>query len=78
MGEASVRQLRDQGPAVVDRVLRGEHLIITRNGEPVAELRPVRRRPLHRDALVQRFRTLRPLDPAPIRRNIDRTISQTL
>lgn len=78
MGEASVRQLREQSPAVVDRVLRGEHVIITRNGEPVAELRPLRRRPLHRDALVQRFRTLRPLDPARVRRDIDRTISQAL
>ena len=78
MGEASVRQLRNQGAAVIDRVLSGEHVTITRDGEPVAELLPLRRRPLSRDVLVQRFRTLPSLDPALLREDIDRAIDQAL
>ncbi len=73
-----MRQLRNQGAAVIERVLGGEHVTITRDGEPVAELIPLRRRPLTRDVVVQQFRALPPLDPAQIRADIDRTIDQTL
>lgn len=78
MGEASVRQLRNQGAAVIDRVLGGERVTITRDGEPVAELLPLRRRPLNRNVVVQRFRALPPLDPTRLRADIDRTIDQSL
>lgn len=78
MGEATVRQLRNQGAAVIDRVLGGEHVTITRDGEPVAELLPLRRRPLTCDVLLQRFRLLPSLDPALFREDIDRTIDQAL
>ena len=42
----TIRELRNHGGAVVDRVLAGEHLVVTRDGTPVAELRPVQRRGL--------------------------------
>jgi prevent-host-death family protein len=40
----TVRELRNDGGAVLDRVARGEELVVTRNGVEVAELRPRRRR----------------------------------
>jgi prevent-host-death family protein len=36
------RELRNENAKVVDAVVAGETFIVTRNGEPVAELRPVR------------------------------------
>lgn len=38
-----MRDLRNHGAEVVDRLQRGEHLTVTRSGRPVAELIPVRR-----------------------------------
>lgn len=73
-----MRQLRNQGAAVIDRVLGGERVTITRDGEPVAELLPLRRRPLNRNVVVQQFRALPPLDPNRLRADIDRTIDQSL
>ncbi len=36
------RELRDENAKVIEAVMAGETLIITRDGEPVAELRPIR------------------------------------
>ncbi len=36
------RELRNENARVIDAVTAGETFIVTRNGEPVAELRPVR------------------------------------
>lgn len=78
VGEATVRQLRNQGGAVIDRVLGGEHVTITRDGEPVAELLPLRRRPLPREVLLARFRGLTPVDPERFRADLDATIDPAL
>jgi prevent-host-death family protein len=40
----SQRELRNGSAAVMDAVEAGETMIITRNGNPVAELRPIRQR----------------------------------
>jgi prevent-host-death family protein len=37
------RELRNESAAVMDAVEAGETIVVTRNGNPVAELRPVRR-----------------------------------
>ena len=73
-----MRQLRNQGGAVIERVLGGEHVTITRDGKPVAELRPLRRRSLSRAELVARFRGLPPMDPAALRRDVDAAVDQSL
>jgi len=39
MAEVTIRELRNHGGDVVDRVAAGERLIVTRDGRPVAELR---------------------------------------
>lgn len=36
------RELRNDNAKVIDAVAAGETFVVTRNGEPVAELRPVR------------------------------------
>ena len=40
MAQVTVRELRNRGGVVIDRVARGERVTITRDGKPVAELRP--------------------------------------
>ena len=41
MSTVSVQELQDDPAACIDRVEAGEHLVVTRGGQPVAELRPV-------------------------------------
>lgn len=36
------RELRNENARVIEAVTRGESFLVTRNGEPVAELRPLR------------------------------------
>lgn len=40
----SQRELRNSSAAIMNAVEAGETLIVTRSGNPVAELRPIRRR----------------------------------
>ena len=44
----TVRDLRNRGGEVLDRVERGESVIVTRDGRPVAKLRPLPRRSARR------------------------------
>lgn len=44
METVTVRELRNHGGEVLDRVARGEALVVTRDGTEVAELRPRTRR----------------------------------
>ncbi len=44
MNAYSEADARKRLPKLIDRVLRGESVIITRRGKPVAELRPVAKR----------------------------------
>jgi prevent-host-death family protein len=78
MGEASIRDLRNHGGEVIERVRGGEHITITRDGEPVAELRPLLRRRLSAAALVEQFRTVPPVDPERLRADVDAVIHQSL
>jgi prevent-host-death family protein len=74
----TVRELRNDGGAVLDRVARGEELIVTRDGAEVAELRP-RRRPSPAPAdLIERRRRLPKVDPDLLRRDIDGVIDSAL
>ena len=78
MSEASIRELRNNGADVIGRVLAGEVVTITRDGEPVAELRPLPRRRLGARALVERFRGLPPVDADRLRADVDAVIDQSL
>ncbi|MDP8931638.1 MAG: type II toxin-antitoxin system prevent-host-death family antitoxin [Actinomycetota bacterium] len=78
MAEVSIRDLRNHGGDVVDRVQRGEHLTVTRAGRPVAELIPVRRPALKATALLDRWRNLPPVDPQRLRADLDGVIDPSL
>ncbi len=78
MGEVSIRELRNHGGDVVDRVARGEHLTITRSGKPVAELRPLAAPPASTAELVQRRAHLPAVDATKLRADIDALIDPSL
>lgn len=73
-----MRDLRNKGGEVLDRVLAGERVTVTRDGKPVAELRPVPGTRLDAHALVERFRRLQPVDPARFRADVDAVVDQAL
>ena len=74
----TIRDLRNHGGAVVDRVLAGEALVVTRDGAPVAELRPVARPRLSASTLLERWRHLPPVDGAALRADLDRVLDASL
>ena len=78
MGTVTIRDLRNRGGEGVDRVLEGEVLTVTRDGRPVAELRPVGRRGLTATVLLERWRRLPPVDPVALRRDIDAVVDDRL
>ncbi len=78
MSEVTIRELRNHGGAVVNRVVRGERLQVTRAGTPVAELRPVPSPPLTAAVLMARRRHLPLVDPAGLRADLDAVIDPTL
>ncbi|CAN5260698.1 hypothetical protein BH18ACT4_BH18ACT4_00420 [soil metagenome] len=63
---------------MLDRVLAGERITVTRDGRPVAELRPLPANRLGAAALVERFRRLPPVDYVGLRAEIDEVIDQTV
>ena len=70
MAEVSVRELRNHGGEVIDRVIAGEHLTVTRDGRQVAELRPLGRWPLTAAVLIERWSKLPSVDPDRLRADI--------
>lgn len=70
----TVRDLRNKGGEVLAQVERGESVIVTRDGRPVAELRPLPRRSVGAAELISRRRHLPYVDPVALRRDIDAAI----
>lgn len=78
MIEITIRELRNHGGQVVDRVALGERVTVTRDGRPVAMLLPLDPPPLSTLALVSRWASLPPMDPDDLRRDVDSFIDQSL
>lgn len=78
MPEVSIRELRNHGGDVVDRVAAGERLTITRSGRPVAELRPVHGTAATAAVLLRRWRRLPAVDAAALRADLDATLESGL
>jgi prevent-host-death family protein len=78
MAEITIRELRNHGGEVVDRVARGEQITVTRAGKPVAELRPVSRMPLAAETLLARRRRLPPVDYRAMRAELDEVMDPAL
>jgi len=74
MAEVTIRELRNRGGAVVDRVAAGERMTVTRDGRPVAELRPYPSTPLSAAVLLRRWRRLPVVDGRLLRSDIDAVI----
>jgi prevent-host-death family protein len=78
VAEVGVRDLRNRGGEILNRVARGETLTVTRDGDPVAELRPLPKRPLQAERLLERWHTLPVIDPAKLRADIDDLLDPVL
>ncbi len=74
----TVRELRNNGGDVLDRVERGESVIVTRDGHPVAELRPLPRRSPRAAELIARRKRLPRFDPESLRRDVDAVIDPSV
>ncbi|MBV8529297.1 MAG: type II toxin-antitoxin system prevent-host-death family antitoxin [Candidatus Dormibacteraeota bacterium] len=74
MPDVTVRDLRNHGGEVIDRVAHGETVTITRGGRPVAELRPLPSPRLPTRVLIERWSRLPAMDPTRLRRDLDATI----
>ncbi len=73
-----MRELRNQAGRVLDRVLAGERITITRDGRAVARLEPAARGRLGASALIDRFRRLPDVDARRLRDDVDAGLDQRL
>jgi prevent-host-death family protein len=78
MANVTIRELRNHGGEVVDRVEAGESVLITRSGKPVAELRPLPRRGLDATTLLGRWQHVPRVDPVLLRRDLDDILDASL
>lgn len=78
MESVTVRDLRNHGGEVLDRVAGGEGLIVTRDGAEVAELRPRTRRSPSPADLIARRRHLPTVDIGVLRKDLDSLLDATL
>jgi len=74
----TIRELRNRGGAVIDRLGPGEVVIVTRDGEPVAELRRLGRRPLTTEELIARRKNVPRIDYAEMRAELDEIVDPWL
>lgn len=74
----TIRDLRNKGGEVIDRVLEGEVLTVTRDGRQVAELRPLARTAASASILVEHWRLLPRVDPGRLRRDLARVVDDRL
>jgi antitoxin (DNA-binding transcriptional repressor) of toxin-antitoxin stability system len=75
--EITQRELRNASGDIMRALDRGETFVVTRNGTPVGELRPVLRRQFVRAALVRAaFAGAAPIDSGRFRREVDAVLDQ--
>lgn len=79
MGEISQRELRNDSGRIMRALVEGETFIVTRNGEPVGELFPLRRhRFVRAEAAVELFRGAAPIDAERLRGDLDELAAQDI
>jgi len=78
MAEVSIRDLRNRGGEVIDRVEAGERLTVTRDGRPVAELRPLPVRSIGGAALLKRWSRVPFIDSHRLRGDLDRLVKPSV
>lgn len=75
------RELRNDNAQVIDAVVSGETFVVTRNGVPVAELRPIRnarRRFVPKTDLLAVAASGPHVDLEQFRADLDRVVDQSL
>lgn len=78
MGTVNVRELRNHGGEVLDRVAAGEVIIVERSGRPVAQLTRLPQAELSTTELVEQARHLPPMDYEALRRDLDEILDPSL
>ena len=73
-----MRELRNNGGRVLQRVADGETLTVTMDGQPIAELRPVPGRAIPAATLLKRWRQLPPINAQQLRADLDRVLDSSL
>ncbi|MEX2548942.1 MAG: hypothetical protein WD638_01840 [Nitriliruptoraceae bacterium] len=73
----SQRELRNDSGAIMRALDRGEAFLVTRNGIPVGELRPARRRFVSRDLLLAAFASAPHIDAERFRDELDAVLDQS-
>ena len=76
--EITQRELRNDSGEIMRQLDHGETFVVTRNGVPVGQLSPLRRRRfVTADTAIAAFRGAPPIDLTLLRRDLDRAASQT-
>jgi prevent-host-death family protein len=78
MAEVSIGDLRNRSREVIDRVEAGERLTVTRDGRPVAELRPLPVRSIGGAALLKRWSRVPFIDSHRLRADLDRLVKPSV
>jgi len=78
MSEVSVRELRNYGGQILDRVEGGESMTITRDGTPVARLSPLPTPRLSAAALVEHWKNVPVIDADELREDISEVLDLDL
>ena len=75
--EITQRELRNESGDIMRGLDRGESYVVTRNGVPVGELRPVRRsRFVAADVVIGAFAASARIDAGRFRDDVDRGVDQ--
>jgi len=78
MAKVTVRDLRNEGGRVLQRVAQGECLTVTLDGRPIAELRPLPAKAVSAATLLSRWRRLPHVDPVRLRHDLDTALDTAL
>lgn len=78
MQEVSVRELRNYGGQILDRVEGGESVTVTRDGTPVAVLSPLPAPRVSSAALVEKWKNIPLIDGDRLRNDIGEVLDLDL
>jgi len=78
MSTVPVRDLRNHSADVLARVIQGESLTVTRDGEPVATISPLPRRQVGVAQLIERRKALPLVDAPALRTDLDELLDSAL
>ena len=77
--EITQRELRNDSGEIMRQLDRGASFIVTRNGVPVGQLSPLRRRRfVSAEAALAAFRGAPPIDLQRLRKDLDKAADQSI